>query len=108
MPPSHNLLTFYSIKCSERATKNVAKFLQSNEGDAIHLCIKTQLNLLLNNNKDIVLFPKWQMQKALTLPLESNEITLFFALSSDGVSPFNSAKFSIHPVWLTLLNLPAQ
>ena len=48
------------------------------------------------------------MQKDLTLPLESNDITLFFVLSSDGVSPFNSAKFSIYSVWLMLLNLPAR
>ena len=108
LPSSHNLPTYYSIKCSERETKNVVKFLPSNIGDMIHLCIKTQLNHFLNNNKDIVLYPKWQMQKDLTLPLESNDITVFFVLSSDGVSPFNSAKFSIYPVWLMLLNLPAQ
>ena len=108
LPPSHNLPTYYSIKCSERETENVVKFQPSNEGDMIHLCIKTQLNRLLNNNKDIGLYPKWQMQKDLTLPLESNDITLFFVLSSDGVSPFNSAKFSIYPVWLMLVNLPAR
>ena len=53
LPPSHNLPTYYSIKCSEHGTEKVVKFLPNNEGGMIHLCFKTQLNRLLNNNKDI-------------------------------------------------------
>ena len=77
-------------------------------GTLINLCVKSQLNHLLLMNKDLNDHPYWQMQDDVALPRLKDQIVLYFVLSVDGVSPFNSAKFSLYPVWLMLLNLPAR
>ena len=108
LPPDNNLPTSYAMKLMEQRCSSVVNSEVSVSGTLINLCVKSQLNHLLLMNKDLIDHPYWPMQDDVALPRLKDQIVLYFVLSVDGVSPFNSAKFFLYPVWPMLLNLPAR
>ena len=77
-------------------------------GVIFHLNVKSQLSALIERNIDLIYSKNWQLQEDIHLEHKENYQVLHFSLSTDGVSPAKSAKFSLYPVWLMLLNLPQK
>ena len=107
LPAANNLPSLYSLRQQEISSLSGLSETQLPEGLLYDLNFERQLSHLLSENFDLVSTEGYQLQTDLCLP-KSNKFCLYFALSTDGVSPFNSAKFSLYPVWLMLLNLPAR
>ena len=107
LPAANNLPSLFSLRQQEISSLSGLSETQLPEGLLYDLNFERQLSHLLSENFDLVSTECYQLQTDLCLP-KSNKFCLYFALSTDGASPFNSAKFSLYPVWLMLLNLPAR
>ena len=102
LPAANNLPSFYSLRQQEISSLSGLSETQLTEGLLYDLNFERQLSHLLSENFDLVSTEGYQFQTDLCLP-KSNKFCLYFALSTDGVSPSNSAKFSLYPVWRMLL-----
>ena len=95
MPSANNLPTMYSLRQQENSL--LSGIVERNIPGGI----------IIDLNFYLITAENFQLQTDLSLP-KPDKNCLFFALSTDGVSPVNSAKFNLHPVWLMLLNLASK
>ena len=107
MPSANNLPTMYSLRQQENSLLSGIVERKILEGIIFDLNFERQLSHVLSENYDLITAENFQLQTHLSLP-KPDKNCLFFALSTDGVSPFNSAKCNLYPVWLMLLNLPSK
>ena len=112
LPSKNNLPSFYGLQQME-FNSNTLEEEELPNGVIFHLNVKSQLSALIERNIDLIYSKKiskniWQLQEDIHLEHKENYQVLHFSLSTDGVSPAKSAKFSLCPVWLMLLNLPQK
>ena len=107
LPSKNNLPSFYRLQQME-VNSNTLEEEELPNGVIFHLNVKSQLSALIERNIDLIYSKNWQLQEDIHLEHKENYQVLHFSLSTDGVSPAKSAKFSLYPVWLMLLNLPQK
>ena len=107
MPSANNLPTMYSLRQQENSLLSSIVEQKIPEGIIFDLNFERQLSHMLSEKNDLITAENFQLQTDLSLP-KPDKNCLFFALCTDGVSPFNSAKFNLYPVRVMLFNLPSK
>ena len=107
LPSKNNLPSFYRLQQMEVNSNTLGEEELPN-GVIFHLNVKSQLSALIERNIDLIYSKNWQLQEDIHLEHKENYQVQHFSLSTDGVSPAKSAKFSLYPDWLMLLNLPQK
>ena len=105
LPSKNNLPSFYR---QMEINSNTLEEEELPNGVIFHLNVKSQLSALIERNIDLIYSKNWQLQEDIHLEHKENYQVLHFSLSTDGVLPAKSAKFSLCHVWLMLLNLPQK
>ena len=107
LPMKNNLPTFYRLQQIEN-TSFTCEEEKVPGGVICHLNVESQLVGLIERNLDLLRAPNWQLNNDVRLETKSDCEVLHFVMSTDGVSPAKSKRFSLYPVWLMLLNLPRK